>query len=66
MPSDCFLVSKGRARCVVTATGMLTELGKIAAALQKQEQTTKTGRAKLWHKIKVGLGVAGTTPLQVT
>jgi hypothetical protein len=45
---------------------MNTELGKISAALQKQEENNKTGRAALWYKIKVGLGVAGTTPLQVT
>jgi Na+-exporting ATPase len=41
-------VTKGRARCVVTATGMQTELGKIAAAMQRKETRKETGWKARW------------------
>lgn len=47
LPADqfnmCFkgtLVTNGRAACMVTATGMATELGKIAGLLQQKESAT--------------------------
>jgi Na+-exporting ATPase len=58
-------VTKGRARVVCVATGMNTELGKIQEAMGRKEKNTKVGWARTWHKIKVFLGVAETTPLQV-
>jgi P-type Na+/K+ transporter len=76
-------VTKGRARAVVTMTGMTvsirahlpylkteigksqTELGKIAEALGRKEKSTKTGFAQVWERVKVFLGMAGTTPLQI-
>lgn len=57
-------VTKGRAFCVVTATGMETEIGSIAKALATKAQRKERGWAKVWHKFKVFLGVADTTPLQ--
>lgn len=58
-------VTKGRARCLVVATGMGTELGKIAEAMERKEKIKETGwRARL-YKVKVAMGIAGTTPLQV-
>lgn len=58
-------ISKGRARCVIVATGMQTELGKIAEAMQRKEKRSETGLAAKWYKFKVILGVAGTSPLQI-
>ncbi|KAL7412608.1 hypothetical protein BDY24DRAFT_392075 [Mrakia frigida] len=58
-------VTKGRGRCVVVATGMGTELGKIAEAMERKEVIKITGFAAKWYKFKVILGVAGTTPLQI-
>lgn len=58
-------VTKGRAKCIVTMTGMATELGKIAEALEKKDAVTEKGTRLLIHKIKVALGVTGTTPLQI-
>lgn len=58
-------VVKGRARCVCVATGMKTELGKIAEAMSRKETNNRSGFAKRWHKFKVFLGLAETTPLQV-
>lgn len=58
-------VVKGRARAVVVATGMKTELGKIASAMDREEARKETGFAYYWYKFKVSLGVAGTTPLQM-
>ncbi|KAJ9104970.1 hypothetical protein QFC19_003767 [Naganishia cerealis] len=57
--------AKGRAKVVCVATGMTTELGKISAALSRKEKSNRTGFAATWHKVKVFLGVADTTPLQM-
>ncbi|KAJ9123082.1 hypothetical protein QFC22_001272 [Naganishia vaughanmartiniae] len=57
--------AKGRAKVVCIATGMNTELGKISAALSRKEKNNKTGFAATWHKCKVFLGLAETTPLQI-
>ncbi|KAG9056423.1 hypothetical protein FS842_010757 [Serendipita sp. 407] len=59
-------VTKGRARCVVTMTGMHTELGKIAKALESKEGTKEEGWKLLVHRLKAGLGLADSTPLQIT
>lgn len=58
-------VTKGRARTVCVATGMKTELGKIQEAMHRKEANNRQGFARTWHKFKVFLGVAETTPLQV-
>ena len=58
-------ITKGRARCVVTHTGMQTQLGAIAESLSRKEEVHKTGFALRWHKLLVGLGLRETTPLQV-
>lgn len=58
-------VTKGRAFVVVTYTAMDTEIGKIASALQNKAERTETGFARFWHKCKVLLGIAETTPLQI-
>jgi magnesium-transporting ATPase (P-type) len=58
-------VTKGRARVVIVNTGMQTEIGSIAKALESKAVRTETGFAKFWHKCKVLLGVAETTPLQI-
>ena len=58
-------VTKGRARVVIVNTGMQTEIGSIAKALDSKAERTETGFAKFWHKCKVLLGVADTTPLQM-
>lgn len=58
-------VTKGRGRCLVVATGMRTELGKIAEAMDRKEIIRETGWRAKWWKVKVAMGVAGTTPLQV-
>jgi len=44
---------------------MNTEIGKIAHALESKATRTETGWKKVWHKCKVLLGVAETTPLQI-
>lgn len=59
------MVTKGRAYCVITATAMDTEIGKIAQALQNKAERTETGFARFWHKFMVLLGLRDTTPLQV-
>jgi Na+-exporting ATPase len=46
-------------------TGMQTELGKIAEALDKKEGTKETGYRLLVHRVKVALGLVDTTPLQL-
>jgi Na+-exporting ATPase len=43
---------------------MQTELGKIAAALEKKEDSKEKGWRYKWYKVKVALGVEDTTPLQ--
>ncbi|PVG04087.1 putative Na+-transporting ATPase ENA-1 [Serendipita vermifera] len=58
-------VTKGRAKCIVTMTGMNTELGKIAEALERKEGTKETGYRLLVHRIKIALGIKDTTPLQM-
>lgn len=58
-------VTKGRARAVVFSTGMSTEIGKIATALQSKATKTHSGWRARWHRTKVVLGVADTTPLQI-
>nr|XP_019014014.1 potassium/sodium efflux P-type ATPase, fungal-type [Kwoniella pini CBS 10737]OCF52795.1 potassium/sodium efflux P-type ATPase, fungal-type [Kwoniella pini CBS 10737] len=58
-------VTKGRARVVITSTGMNTEIGKIAQALDSKAKKTDTGFAAYWYKFKVIMGVAETTPLQI-
>lgn len=58
-------VTKGRGRVVIVNTAMQTEIGKIAHALESKAERTETGFARVWHKIKVLLGVAETTPLQM-
>lgn len=58
-------VTKGRSFVVITYTAMDTEIGKIASALQNKAERTETGFARFWHKTKVLLGVAETTPLQI-
>lgn len=59
-------VTKGRARVIVTMTGMTTELGKIAEALEKREGTKEEGYRRLLHRVKAALGLADTTRLQIT
>jgi Na+-exporting ATPase len=44
---------------------MRTELGKIADAMERKETTSHTGWAAKWYKLKVLMGLAGTTPLQM-
>lgn len=58
-------VTKGRARAVVVGTAMNTELGKIAAALERKASVKEKGWKARWHKIMVGLGLRETTPLQI-
>ncbi|TRM64769.1 potassium/sodium eff [Schizophyllum amplum] len=58
-------VTKGRARAVVVTTGMATELGKIAAALDSKAQSNKTGFARFRENVAVAMGISGTTPLQM-
>lgn len=58
-------VVKGRARTICVATGMKTELGKISEAMNRKETNNRTGWRRKWHKFKVFLGLAETTPLQV-
>ena len=41
-------VVKGRARCLVVGTGMTSELGKIAAAMERKETRKETGFAATW------------------
>jgi Na+-exporting ATPase len=58
-------VTKGRGRCIVVNTGMRTELGKIAEAMERKETTNHKGWAAKWYRIKCAMGTAGTTPLQI-
>lgn len=46
-------------------TGMSTELGKIADALERKEAMKETGYQLWLRKLKMALGLAGTTPLQI-
>ena len=47
-------------------TGMATELGKIAQALEKGEGTKHEGYHQLLYRVKTSLGLADTTRLQIT
>lgn len=58
-------ITKGRARAVITSTGMGTEIGKIAQALESKAKNKNRGFAAFWWKVKVILGVEETTPLQI-
>lgn len=58
-------VVKGRARAICVATGMKTELGKISEAMTRKEANNRQGFKRTWHKFKVFLGLAETTPLQI-
>ncbi|KAK7934544.1 ATPase Na K transporting alpha [Apiospora marii] len=63
-------VTRGRGRGVVVATGMSTEVGKIAEMLRAnpKAKTGLSGPARVWDRFKNGLrGVLGLegTPLQV-
>lgn len=58
-------ITKGRARVVVFATGMSTEMGKIADALGKKAERSERGFAAYWWKFQVALGLADATPLQI-
>ena len=57
-------VTKGRAKAIVTATGMQTQLGAIAASLAEKEKVNKTGFALRWHKFLAFLGLREVSPLQ--
>jgi Na+-exporting ATPase len=46
-------------------TGMATELGKIAEALENEQKSSKTGFRLYLEKIRRALGIEGTTPLQI-
>jgi potassium/sodium efflux P-type ATPase len=72
---DCFnlaysgtVVTKGRARGIVYATGMTSEIGKIAQALGgKPKKTTPTKKSlstRAWILLKKILGLYNTSPLQ--
>ncbi|ODN86846.1 potassium/sodium efflux P-type ATPase, fungal-type [Cryptococcus wingfieldii CBS 7118] len=58
-------VTKGRARVIITHTGMGTEIGKIAQALEGKAKNNRKGFGAFWWKTKVLLGVEETTPLQI-
>ncbi|WVO20606.1 potassium/sodium efflux P-type ATPase, fungal-type [Cryptococcus decagattii] len=58
-------ITKGRARVVITSTGMGTEIGRIAQALDSKAKNKKRGFAAFWWKTKAILGVVETTPLQI-
>lgn len=49
----------------MTTTGMNTELGKIADALERKDKVTDKGARLLVRRVKVALGVMDTTPLQI-
>ncbi|WRT63192.1 potassium/sodium efflux P-type ATPase, fungal-type [Kwoniella shivajii] len=52
-------VTKGRARVVITSTGMNTEIGKIAQALDSKAKKTETGFAAYWYKFKLAYFLLG-------
>lgn len=58
------MITKGRASVAVTGTGMNTEIGSIAKALQSKGERTEKGWAARWYWVKVKLGLAETSPLQ--
>lgn len=58
-------VTKGHGLAVVTSTGMETEIGSIAKALQNKAERTETGWAAFVYRIKVKLGLADNSPLQI-
>jgi P-type Na+/K+ transporter len=73
---DCFnlaysgtVVAKGRGRGIVYATGMLSEIGKIADALgnksKNNDEPKKSRKHRLWILIKKGLGLYNSSPLQL-
>jgi Na+-exporting ATPase len=65
------IVARGRGLGLVTATGMNTEVGKIAALLQAKKQSTSSTpfvirfAKRFWYGVKSALGLIGS-PLQVS
>lgn len=65
------IVARGRGLGVVTATGMNTEVGKIAALLQNKKQSNASSPfvvrfvKRFWYGVKSALGLIGS-PLQVS
>ena len=64
------IVTQGRARGVVIASGMMTEVGKVATLLRDQRSSSQNSAftTRMWGKIKTGilniLGLTGS-PLQI-
>ena len=65
------IVARGRGLGLVTATGMNTEVGKIAALLNAKKQSTSSTpfvvrfAKRFWYGVKSALGLIGS-PLQVS
>lgn len=70
MAYSASMVTRGRATGIVVATGMGTEVGKIAALLQDKKHTKSGASAfryflgRFWGGVKHALGLVGS-PLQV-
>ena len=47
------------------STGMNTEIGKIAKALEAKAEKTDKGFKAYWYKFQVIMGVKDTTTLQI-
>jgi Na+-exporting ATPase len=64
------IVTQGRARGVIIASGMMTEVGKIAKLLRDRRPSSQNldFAARMWRKVKIGilniLGLTGS-PLQI-
>ena len=52
------VVSKGRGKAIVTATGMLTEIGKVAKKLNDAGDNDRTRLQKTLNKMYVALLIA--------